>query len=152
MQNKLIRQLITLSNTSERMTAAVCALNKFTKRKARLEHPDGSFDNASRFYPSDEENCGITSYVRSPSRNWPNSYMLACRSLDHCEDLCGADHDDVLLVRRFLKSKEAELTNLAACQALIEAELPKAVAEARAERAHRMPNKPPIAARLRVRA
>ena len=54
MQNKLIRQLITLSNTSERMTAAVCALNKFTKRKARLEHPDGSFDNASRFYPSDE--------------------------------------------------------------------------------------------------
>jgi hypothetical protein len=152
MQSKLIRQVIALNDTSDRLNAATNALSKFAKRKARLEHPEGSFDNASRFYPSNEENCGVMSYVRSPSRNWPNSYMLACRSLEHCEDLCGADHDDVLLIRRFLKLKEADLTDLAACQAIIEAEVRKAVAEARAERAHRLPSKPPIAARVRARA
>lgn len=144
MTSKLIRSLITLNFTPDRMGAAIKALNKFTMRKARLEHPEGSFDNGSRFYPSDKENCGVTGYIRSPSRSWPNSYMLACRTLEHCEALCDADHQDVLLVRRFLKSKEADLTDLPACQALIAIEMPQALAEARAARAHRLPNKPEL--------
>lgn len=70
--------------TQEELNAALRALSQFKRRQDRLEHPDGSFDNAGRWYPTDDEDCGITARVRSPSRSWPNSYMLACRSLDHC--------------------------------------------------------------------
>lgn len=141
--NKLIRDIITLSQDAARFDSALSALTTFALRQARIEHPEGSFDNAGRFYPSDDEDCGVTSYIRSPSRSWPNSYMLACRSLDHCERLVDADHDDVLLLRRYFKTVEVSLTDKAACQAVITALVPQAIAEDRAKRAHRAPRSNP---------
>jgi hypothetical protein len=136
---KLIRDTVELTNDTARFTSALSALTRFSRRQERLEHPEGSFDNAGRFYPSDSEDCGVSSYIRSPSRSYPHSYMLACRTLDHCERLEDADHDDVLLLRRFFKSIEIDTTNKTACLAAIAAVVPQAVAEERAARAHRVP-------------
>lgn len=52
-------------------------------RKERLLHPDGEFDNKSRWYPSDREDCDMSANTRPPSVNWPNSYNKACRSKRH---------------------------------------------------------------------
>ena len=55
--------------------------------KERLIHPEGEFDKQGRWYPSDEENCGVSRTHRSPSRAYPYSYMTACRSRKHVKDV-----------------------------------------------------------------
>lgn len=60
----------------------------FSARKERLTHPDGTFDKQGRWYPSEIEDAeGDGSCVRSPSRAWPYSYMLRCRTRAHCKTL-----------------------------------------------------------------
>jgi len=87
--------------TQPRVEAAFAAQARWARRQARTEHPDGKFDGARRWVPSAGENIdGFTSQVRTPSRAWPMSYMLAARSLGHCEALEGAQHEDVLTLRR----------------------------------------------------
>ena len=57
----------------------------FLKRKARTTHPEGKFDKAQRFYPSTREDAdGDGRKVRSPSANYPYSYMLRCRTKEPC--------------------------------------------------------------------
>ena len=86
--------------TQERVQAAFKAYARWLRRQERAEHPQGRTDG-HRWYPSEAENCdGFTRWTRSPSRSWPWSYMLAARSLSHCETLDDADHDDTLLMRR----------------------------------------------------
>lgn len=87
--------------THELMKAAA-ALQRYERRQARSEHPEGEFDKGGRWYPEgkDEEVMGA---VRSPSRSFPHSYNLACRSLAHCERYEGADHQVVLTLKRELK-------------------------------------------------
>ena len=51
-------------------------------RDRRL-HPDGEFDKAGRWYPSDAEKCPQCDSMRSPSRAWPYSYMVHCRTINH---------------------------------------------------------------------
>lgn len=81
---------------------AAAALRRYERRQARDEHPEGAFDKGGRWYPKgkDEEVMGS---VRSPSRSFPNSYNLACRSLAHCERYEGADHQIVLALKREFK-------------------------------------------------
>ena len=63
----------------------------YRARKARTTHPDGRFDRAGRWYPSEIEDCdGDGTSVRTPSRAWPYSYMLRCRTKDHCKALVQA--------------------------------------------------------------
>jgi hypothetical protein len=61
----------------------------YQSRKTRASHPDGKFDSAQRWYPSEIEDAGgeIIRTHRSPSRAWPFSYMLACRAKKHCKVL-----------------------------------------------------------------
>lgn len=88
--------------TTEQFHRAFAALLRYERRQARIEHPSGNFDNAKRWYPTgrDEE---VIDAGRSPSRSYPNSYNLACRSLAHCERYEQADHHVVLRLRRELK-------------------------------------------------
>ena len=58
----------------------------YIARRDRLVHPHGRFDSAGRFYPN-EDSEGGTPDVRSPSRAYPYSYMVACRSRGWCADL-----------------------------------------------------------------
>ncbi|HIE5648304.1 TPA: hypothetical protein ACXNQV_000098 [Stenotrophomonas maltophilia] len=77
---------------SEREAAYNGAM-KYRRRQERTEHPTGDFDKAKRFYPDEVESPGgiIERTIREPSRAWPFSYMIACRSLAHCCHLEGAD-------------------------------------------------------------
>jgi len=93
------------SVTASQFSAAFQALARYEKRQARLEHPEGSFDRAARWYPSGRDS-QVISFVREPSRSFPNSYNLSCRSLAHCERYEDADHDIVLLMRRALKKND----------------------------------------------
>lgn len=69
----------------------------FNGRKLRESHPDGTFDRAGRWYPSDDENAdGFTSTVRGPSRAFPYSYMKAARTLRHVKALAAVRPDLIL--------------------------------------------------------
>ena len=54
----------------------------FDARQTRRQHPAGETDN-SRWYPSDMERCVCCGAVRSPSRAYPWSLMLHCRTRVH---------------------------------------------------------------------
>lgn len=63
----------------------------YAARRDRKAHPEGSFDGARRWYPSDAEDCGGSgSKTRSPTWAWPYSYMLRCRTRQHCAVLVAA--------------------------------------------------------------
>lgn len=63
----------------------------YEARRDRQVNPDGSFDNKSRWYPSDAENLdNFTASIRSPSAAWPYSYMVAARTKKHCTALIEA--------------------------------------------------------------
>lgn len=65
----------------------------FEARKARLAHPRGDTDGGGRWYP-DVSAEGGTPAVRSPSRAWPWSYMLACRTRRWCSELPETTRDE----------------------------------------------------------
>lgn len=69
------------------MTNLNQAAQEYLDRQSRKTHPDGRFDNASRWYPSDEEKQDCCARVRSPSRAYPNSLNQHCRSLRHVAKL-----------------------------------------------------------------
>jgi hypothetical protein len=103
--------------TAKQFNQAIAALARYERRQARIEHPQGDFDNAKRFYPTGPDADALGS-VRSPSRGWPNSYNLACRSLPHCERLEGADHAVVLMMKRELKKANLYATSPGAAEVL----------------------------------
>lgn len=117
--SKAQRALSTFSHdTIER---SLKALARYERRQFRSEHPDGYFDNARRFYPSDAEDCGVTSSVRSPSRAFPFSYMNACRSLDHCCDLEKVSKGEVLKVRKAVQNwREVRFSDKDVVETLLE--------------------------------
>lgn len=66
----------------------------------RQIHPDGKFDNAGRWYPSEAECIGLAN-IRSPSRNWPYSYLVACRTRKHVKLI--AENSPELFMRHLAK-------------------------------------------------
>ena len=67
------------------------ALETYLRRQSRAEHPDGSFDQATRWYPSDGERQECCRYIRGPSRKFPYGYLTHCRSLPNVASLYGVD-------------------------------------------------------------
>jgi hypothetical protein len=65
------------------------AVKLYEDRQSRQQHPDGNFDNAGRWYPSADEKCSCCGEVRGPSRAYPYSYMVHCRTSKHIEQLMG---------------------------------------------------------------
>lgn len=58
----------------------------YLARKERRAHPDGHFDSAGRWYPSQDENSDhFTFGIREPTRRWPHSYMRSARTWNHCD-------------------------------------------------------------------
>jgi hypothetical protein len=68
------------------LPATVRAELAYVARRDRLVNPRGKFDSAGRWYP-DADAEGGTPAVRSPSRAWPFSYMVACRTKRWCAQL-----------------------------------------------------------------
>ena len=64
----------------ERLAAALYMWRALQDRRV---HPAGSFDSAGRWYPAVEEKCEVCDRIRSPSRAYPYSYLVHCRSYEH---------------------------------------------------------------------
>lgn len=58
----------------------------YESRRDRLSHPEGHFDKVRRWEPSPFECCDCCT-VRSPSRAYPYSLLVHCRTLKHVRNL-----------------------------------------------------------------
>lgn len=63
------------------------ALREYQLRQLRTRHPEGTFDKAQRWYPSEAEHQSCCEAIRGPSRAWPNSLNKHCRSIEHVANL-----------------------------------------------------------------
>jgi hypothetical protein len=68
---------------------------EFVCRDLRLHHPDGSFDDGGRFYPSEKEVRDCCADIRAPSRAFPFSLMKHCRTAKHVAKLYGISETDL---------------------------------------------------------
>ena len=59
----------------------------YQDRKNRIAHPDGTFDSGGRWYPSEWEVCECCQNVRTPSRSYPYSQLVHCRTKKHIRNL-----------------------------------------------------------------
>ncbi|HUW30719.1 MAG TPA: hypothetical protein VM223_03840 [Planctomycetota bacterium] len=80
-----------ISQTSSPTVNLVLATNCYIRRHARLEHPRGRADNGGRWHPVDDERGTCCDAIRGPSRAYPWSLMLHCRTLRHIAHLYGVD-------------------------------------------------------------
>jgi hypothetical protein len=67
------------------------AVRTFLARQAREEHPAGKFDRGGRWYPAEAEAQPCCARIRTPSRSWPYSLLVHCRTLEHVAALYGVD-------------------------------------------------------------
>jgi hypothetical protein len=82
----------------------------YVLRKRRIVHPDGTFDKAQRWDPSENEHCACCNPIRAPTRAWPYSYMTHCRTLVHTATLLQAS--DITLARKYVKELEHDSEKL----------------------------------------
>jgi len=73
----------------------IAAAETYLARQDRAEHPDGYFDKAGRWYPSDTEIQGCCGRISGPTRNYPYPYMLHCRTAVHIAQLYGVAVGDL---------------------------------------------------------
>ena len=69
------------------------AAQEFISLRDRHIHPDGEFDKAGRWYPTTYYPCCET--IRSPSRSYPYSHMVHCRTAAHVAHKYGVIVKDV---------------------------------------------------------
>lgn len=63
----------------------------YLRRRSWEVRPEGTFGKRSRWQPSAREDCGGDGRaVRTPSARWPYSYMIRCRTRQHCAALVDA--------------------------------------------------------------
>jgi len=58
-------------------------VQKYLDLQQRATHPRGSFDTGGRWHPSPAEVQSCCASIRAPSKSWPWSLMVHCRSLSH---------------------------------------------------------------------
>jgi hypothetical protein len=100
MQFDLTRSTAAANGYSPSDLAAGC---EYYKRKHRLAHPPGSFDQAGRFKAA--ERTAHVESVRAPSRRFPYAEMTAARSAKHVAELMGTLP---IYVQRICRAMEIE--------------------------------------------
>lgn len=68
---------------------------EYIRRQEREAHPLGEFDHAGRWYPVEEERRPCCGRVRSPSRAYPYSLLLHCRTIGHVAALYGVGEEEL---------------------------------------------------------
>ena len=71
------------------------AVVTYRARQERREHPEGRRDNGGRWRPTENERQECCNGVRSPTRAWPWSLMLHCRTAQHIANLYGVDASEL---------------------------------------------------------
>lgn len=84
------------------------AIKLYNERQSRDVDPDGTFDRAGRWYPSDTERCSCCRYISSPTRSYPYSYMTHCRSSEHVANVCDLNNDDKHVFLTAIKQQAAK--------------------------------------------
>jgi len=80
-------------------TKLLSAAEAYLMRKLGAQYPKGRTDNGGRWYPEEMLEC--CEHIRSPSRGYPWSYMVHCKSVDHVANEYGVDATELgQLVRR----------------------------------------------------
>lgn len=87
------------------MTKLEKAKQIYIERKSRAKHPDGEFDSGGRWYPTAAEKCSCCDTIRKPSRSWPYSLMLHCRTASHIANLCNVSEKELRKAIRKEKAK-----------------------------------------------
>jgi len=87
----------------QRLQAAVW---EYEDRRERRTHPNGHTDKGGRWYPSDAESQPCCRGVRGPTRSFPWSLMLHCRTLKHVASLYGVDEADLQKAGRKAPARE----------------------------------------------
>lgn len=67
----------------------------YVARQRRIVHPHGKFDSGGRWYPNNSEYRACCDQIRSPSRRWPYSLMLHCRTAKHVAAMFSVTQKDV---------------------------------------------------------
>ena len=80
------------------------AAQEYIARRDRLVNPDGEFDRKGRWRSSEEETQTCCAGIRCPSRAYPYSEMVHCRTVAHVAQLYGVTEADL---RRELRVLEA---------------------------------------------
>ena len=83
------------------------AAKEYKDRQKRYTHPSGSFDRAGRWEPDDSERQDCCDDVREPSRAYPYSLMVHCRSMEHVANLYDVDKAD--LQQQLRKNEQLEI-------------------------------------------
>lgn len=78
---------------------------QFRRLRDREEHPDGSFDKAGRWYPSDDEELECCHSVRGPSRAYPYPLLQHCRTAVHVAKTWKVEVREVRRVARLLDQR-----------------------------------------------
>jgi len=78
------------------------AAREYLDRQSRRKHPEGHFDNAGRWYPSKDERRECCRLIRAPSRAYPYSLMLHCRTARHVARLCNVTRGELLAMAETL--------------------------------------------------
>ena len=77
------------------MSDIAVAVQTFIARRDRTQHPAGSFDKKSRWYPNESEQQSCCSAIRGPSRAWPYSLLVHCRTAGHVAALYGVPASEI---------------------------------------------------------
>ncbi len=85
---QIVAPAATVPPKARKKPAVLRAAERYIRQRDRIEPPDGGTDNAGRWYPEASEQLDTRRY-RYPSRTWPWSYMVACRTIAHCAKLEG---------------------------------------------------------------
>lgn len=72
-------------------TSLKAATQTLVDRQTRRTHPDGKFDSAMRWFPSDSEWQACCARIRYPSRAYPYSLLVHCRTATHVATLLGVN-------------------------------------------------------------
>jgi hypothetical protein len=93
------------------LVAACNAAVVYVARQHRAVHPLGEFDSAGRWYPYARwEHRSCCEGIRCPSRRWPYSLMLHCRTAKHVARLFRVPEKDVRhAAKAFTNLEEPEL-------------------------------------------
>jgi hypothetical protein len=85
----------------------LAAAGEYLALRDRSKHPDGTFDKAGRFYPSADEMQPCCAYIRTPSRAYPYSYMVHCRTAEHVAHRYNVSVQDVRRAARQIEQRTA---------------------------------------------
>ena len=85
------------------------AAKTYLARHDRVEHPAGGFDRAGRWVPSAIERQDCCECIRTPSRAYPYSLMLHCRSAEHVANLFGVTPRELRRAARYVEATSTAL-------------------------------------------